>query len=295
MKKIYALTALIYFSCFYAKAQITPPYFNDFETNVTGWNAVSVSGSVWQWGVPFNGACSGINVWGIGLTPGFAANTLAYLYSPVFDFTSFPNGVFSFWQMFNTELYQDGTRIEYSIDNGLTWTLLGSAGMPNWYNSFFITSGGSLPGWSGTLLSCQYHSISVDSLNGNATVQFRYVFTSDFSVNVNGFYSVDDFCISSSGSVCNNQVGMDESTFFGNNPFSIFPNPADQSATLSYQLRENESALLRIIDVTGKEIFRKNIFETNTFIDVKTISPGIYFISVEQDGNYEKRKIAIIH
>ncbi|MFI5219390.1 MAG: T9SS type A sorting domain-containing protein [Bacteroidia bacterium] len=293
MNKIYTLICLICFFCHFISAQIIPPYYNDFENNATGWYAVSNTGCTWQWDTINTGACSGNMAWDLGLDSSFLPNTTAFLYTPVFDFTSIATATLCFWHKYQTELYQDGTRMEYSIDNGITWTLLGSAGTgPNWYSSFFITAGGNLPGWSGYLSVCQYASKSLDSLGGNATVQFRFVFNSGATVG-NGYeHVIDEFAICIGPCTCNGSVGISES-YNSENLFNVYPNPANDVITVSQ--KNNSTSNVTLSNLLGKDILNRKTSEEETVIDVKNITSGIYFISVEQDRIVVRKKIVISH
>jgi hypothetical protein len=184
-----------------AFAGTTLPYFDDFETNNNLWTVVTASGSAWQYGTPAfgatTGAHSGINAWDVNLTAAYVASTNTTLFTPVFDFSQAVNASMSFWHNWNTQGSFDGTRLEYTTD-GNTWQILGFVSDPNavnWYTSSSIAFSG-LPGWEGQSngwLKSEYNLSFLDSLAG--PVQFRFIFTSSSSGQVDG-YSIDDFQIS---------------------------------------------------------------------------------------------------
>jgi hypothetical protein len=68
--------------------------------------------------------------------------------------------------------------------------------------------------------------------------------------------------------------------------FSLFPNPMNDEATLSYELKENSSVRISLYDITGREI--KNL-ENSTLhsgkqelkINRSLLQPGMYFIRFE--------------
>ena len=111
-----------------------------------------------------------------------------------FDFTNATNAILSFWLNYNTEVNHDGTRMEYSIDNGTNWNVLGSYNDPNgvnWYDIASISSS-SLPAWAGNSSGWKKAEYNLSAFNGLPGVKFRFIFTSNSS----GFYegiSIDDF------------------------------------------------------------------------------------------------------
>jgi photosystem II stability/assembly factor-like uncharacterized protein len=58
---------------------------------------------------------------------------------------------------------------------------------------------------------------------------------------------------------------------------SVFPNPASQSLVLKTSQR-SEYKLLEIIDTRGRRVLVKNIEDTETLIDVSSLSSGVYFV-----------------
>ncbi len=177
------------------------PYYENFETGSPDWqadNSMSPT-SAWELGYPTfgntTGTHSGTNAWDINLTTSYGANAISYLYSPLFDISSFIHPKMSFWQNRNTELNWDGMRIEYSYDSQ-NWNLLGGYGYPNtinWYNEQIISSS-QLPAWAGMSVGWEFSQILLDDFQNGQSIQFRFVFTSDLSIVVDGI-SIDDFSI----------------------------------------------------------------------------------------------------
>lgn len=182
--------------------QVEPiPYFNDFESSNGNWYQNSIDTiNRWQYGTPnfglTTGAHSGINCWDINLNTGYLGLSNAALYSPQFDLTGTNLNQVSFWFNNNSEGSWDGVRLEYSVDNDSTWQLLGMLNDPNgqnWYNYGIINSSGQAA-WSGNSAGWKNANFKLYPLLGYTTVRFRFVFTSDQSVNRDGF-SLDDFSI----------------------------------------------------------------------------------------------------
>lgn len=188
---------------FIAQSGYNIPFCDNFDLN-NFWTSTILSGTPWNYGAPSTSppsAHSAPFAHEVGLNIQYAANTEAYLVSPPINFSNTVNASVDFWFYSDCENTWDGTRLEYSINNGTTWNLLGNFGTGiNWYNSASITSS-SLPGWTGNGVTGTgapfwvnaKHSLNV--LNNQPGVLFRFVFTSDGSVSDNGF-AIDDFCIS---------------------------------------------------------------------------------------------------
>lgn len=85
--------------------------------------------------------------------------------------------------------------------------------------------------------------------------------------------------------------------FFGNSPASIkdfsntnysaniFPNPANSTTTIQipaeFSLRGAE---MKLYDISGKELLKQNITENQTDINRKSLSEGVYFIRLVNNG-----------
>ncbi|MBL0048485.1 MAG: T9SS type A sorting domain-containing protein [Bacteroidetes bacterium] len=68
--------------------------------------------------------------------------------------------------------------------------------------------------------------------------------------------------------------------------FNIFPNPTSDNFTISFN-KKITKGFLQIFNLLGNKVFEENIFEqSQKEIQLKSISPGIYFVKV-LDGEYE--------
>lgn len=190
---------------------LIPTYCDDFDSGNNIWVAENdPSGNPannWELGTPaFNqttGTHSGANAWDINLTTSYTDQAFSILYSPYFDVSSVTSGQLNFWVNYNTETNWDGVRLEFTNDQGATWNLVGGFQDPcgtNWFDIAAINSS-NLPAWAGNSNGWKHASYKlccVSNLFNNPTpIQFRFVFTSDFSVTVDGF-SIDDFCFNAS-------------------------------------------------------------------------------------------------
>lgn len=201
----------------------TFPYNEDFETTNGGW-IPGGTGSDWAWGAPtkpvISAAGGGTNCWVIGGLTGssYTNSEASWLQSPCFDFTAvqYPYIEFKvFWEM---EQQFDGGGFQYSLDNGATWTNVGSVNdmanclNTNWFNFSpvnFLSSFGSVrDGWSGNIQptggSCRGGNGSngwvlakhtMPYLAGKPGVLFRFTFGAGSICNNYDGFAVDDILI----------------------------------------------------------------------------------------------------
>lgn len=179
---------------------VSIPFFENFDDpNFIPWYAFSntYAQSSWEHGTPNFGATNNAHTspscYDIELTQSYLVNSSEFLVTPFFNVTGHPNSVLEFWMNYNMESSFDGMRVEYTT-NGIIWQTLGGYLDPqglNWYNNPQLLSS-SLPGISdasGTWLKARY---KLGLLNLNSHVKFRFVFTSDNIVELDGI-SIDDF------------------------------------------------------------------------------------------------------
>jgi hypothetical protein len=186
------------------------PYFNDFETPNFDWNvtyALDDTTQHWQLGIPNYGtltsAHSGDSCWVIGLNTGYGDSMHTCLYSPFLDFSTANNLVLSFYKKMAIESTWDWMRMEYSTDTGQTWNTLGvmnDTNGINWYNNSTTP-----PSWtSDWTIGWKHLFYKLNQFNSSGAIQFRFLFTSDGSVHLDGVL-LDDFKIDS----CNLALTID--------------------------------------------------------------------------------------
>lgn len=166
----------------------TFPYLQSFDTSDGNFYTKGTNTS-WQWGTPnksiIHKAASGTKAWVTNLTGNYNDNETSYLYTPCFDLNGLRKPVLSFSYIFEVELNYDFTWIEYSID-GVTWQKLGTAGTgTNWYDNANNTWKTSNKKW---------HVASIDLPVTAGNIRFRFVFSSDAGVTMEGV-GIDDVTI----------------------------------------------------------------------------------------------------
>ncbi len=179
----------------------------NFEVNPAYFGANSTSGVSFERGnstvAGKNGTNSGSNAWVTGLTASNYQNfNDAQLWTPNFNMSVAGIYTLSFYAKYSTEWYSsteayDGFRLEYSLDKGDNWYLIGDNTFYNFPNT---NSNGSTafpygePYFAGSVSPFTNYSLDISSLAGNSNVAFRFVFRSDRSVTDAGV-SIDDFTI----------------------------------------------------------------------------------------------------
>lgn len=197
------------------------PYTEGFE-NDPAWTAGG-NASDWAWGTPnkavITGAGGGTRSWCVGgLTGSFYSNgQQSWLESPCFDLSSLQYPWISFKLFWETERNYDGMGFQYSLDEGSTWTNLGSYNdsedclTQNWFNTLNLVGLNQAQpkqGWSGrvgaTVGNCgggagsgewltASHCLS--DLVGEPSVKFRFIFGAGTICNNFDGVAVDDIFI----------------------------------------------------------------------------------------------------
>ncbi|PSG90190.1 T9SS type A sorting domain-containing protein [Aurantibacter aestuarii] len=249
----------------------------------------------WERGIPtddiLNDAANPTNqVYGTNLTSNYADNVKSYLVSQCFDLTTLSSPVLKFDMAFDLETDWDIVYVEYSIDNGLNWTILGDASDANWYNSN-TTQGQNntcfnCPGsqWTGTDGNLNEYSKSLDAFASATNFMARIVFHSDESVNQEGVI-IDNFVITG------NTLSTEE---FSVDSFSIYPNPSNGLFHIktSKSMRFNYA----IYDVTGKLVLKENEVATKNnkyTINLSNYAQGLYFLNMTSENTTITKKLML--
>ncbi|HIC32666.1 MAG TPA: T9SS type A sorting domain-containing protein, partial [Flavobacteriaceae bacterium] len=230
------------------------------------------------------------NVYGTNLNGNYADNTKSYLVSECFDLTTVTSPTLEFDMAFELEQDWDIVYIEYSIDQGVSWNLLGSATDANWYNSG-LTSGENntcynCPGgqWTGFNSTMTHYTYDLSAFGSTTNFMYRFVFHSDQVVNEEGAI-IDNPIIS--GSPLSTDSFIDET-------FKVYPNPS----TGIFNLKTNSSQPISIsvLDITGKEIFNKqnlNISDSTYKINLNNYYSGVYILNIQTSTTRTIKKLIV--
>ena len=171
----------------------------NFETNFNDFASTQNNATKWQRGnsavAGKNGVRSGSAAWVTLLTGNYTDNGNCMLYTPNYNLSAAGTYTLQFYRKNLFEIGYDGFRVEYSLNKGDSWFILGTTGV-NWYD-FANGAGGTAfpagePFFNATQSAYTLASRDISFLAGNPNVAFRFVFKADFTVNAAGV-AIDDF------------------------------------------------------------------------------------------------------
>ncbi len=265
----------------------------DFEANNGDFSAYGANSS-WAYGTPntfyINAARSGTKAWVTGLATNHNANELSYLETQCFDMSGFSATeplFMSFYTLFKTEIAADQVWLEYSTNNGGSWSkVMPSGSSINFYNNTTDNvwegfSNGGVGTWIPVLND-------VVGLGGNAKVKFRFVFSSNGTIENDGF-GIDDFKI-------NLAVGNNE-LFNGATSLSIQPNPTSGLVNITFGNYNNGDYQVDIVNMNGQMV-SNNVMSIGSSFDTKTINlegieAGVYFVRIVNGETLTTQKLII--
>ncbi|MDD2943852.1 MAG: hypothetical protein PHC51_12910, partial [bacterium] len=172
---------------------IAAPILDNFESGQGYWTSGGTNNS-WEFGTPTTlppsnnkSVFSWVNG---GVSDTYNANEYSYVLSPCYDLsaTTTPRIEMSLWRRnYNNS---DGLIIQYSLDEGVSWTTIGDyESGTNWYNDLNISW------WSGNSKNWEQVSHDLPDLAGQNNVRFRILFSSDSYSATNGS-AFDNFKLS---------------------------------------------------------------------------------------------------
>ncbi len=183
----------------FREAVVNLSYCDDFE-GTDLWMPDTLLNQ-WERGIPamtnITSAHSPVNVWAIDLDGTYENNNSQLLYSPRFVIgNTVDSAMLKFWHYYDNQTGSDGGYIQYSKNSG-AWISLGYVSdtrATNWYNN--ATGGtnkfsGTSPGWIESTYNFDFTSGEFDNTD---TIQIRFNFYSNASVNTGDGWAIDDLC-----------------------------------------------------------------------------------------------------
>ncbi|MDD2943980.1 MAG: carboxypeptidase regulatory-like domain-containing protein, partial [bacterium] len=191
-----------------AKTYSSIPYGVNFEGGSNDWVVTSSGNPLVALGTPAKstiiGAKSGVNALvtgGLAATTANYNNNAAIVTGPCFDLSAAVEPEFAFHIWWESTPNQDGAVVQVSIDDGNTWSVLGSPQTgENWYNSQSIsqTPAGQSMGWSGSGPSGSGAWLlarhMLDEYAGESSVRFRIVYE-DYRNTANDGLAIDNIMV----------------------------------------------------------------------------------------------------
>ncbi len=231
-----------------------------------------------------NGTNSGTNAWVTGLAvSSYNSNTDSKLFTPNYNFTATGTYTLSFYKKNVFEAGWDGFRVEYSIDKGDNWSILGGVAA-GWYDFANTTQTTAFPinepYFNSTSASFSLRTIDVSFLAGNPNVAFRFVFRSDGSINAAGL-AIDDFQISGPG---NSPLPVEMLSFTGkaeNERNLLYWSTATESNNAGFEVQRSASGFdwenIGFVGGNGNSVVtRSYYFQDNN------ITSNLYYYRLKQ-------------
>ena len=270
---------------------------NTFENNTNAlisFNQNASVATVWERGYSskstLNNSVSGNSkVYATSLSGAYPNKTTSYLVLPCYDLSQIPNPALKFDMAFDLELDYDVIYMEYSVNDGQSWNLLGSPSDIKWYNSNNASCANCVGGqWTGEAeianpnggtngTKRQYtkdlSAFGSASASPRSGILFRYVFKSDQGVSEDGAI-IDNFSVESA-------LSSKEVSFIG---FKVYPNPVQNEIMISTSSASADPLQVSLFDLQGRLIKKTAIPVSGTShtIDVSAIPSGFYLIKITQ-------------
>lgn len=197
-----------------------------------------------------------------------------------------------------------GGKICRSTDNGATWSTVYNIGDNNGFygiNDIYV--------YSSNAIFCATDSGFVYTTNGGTSWQ-RYNTGLNFSnfenlmtkVTVSGSYIVASVKTSVSGRMVRlplNQIivgaGVNEN-IAGNYENKVYPNPSSNETTIEVSdLTFENNCVVILHDALGKEVYRTNMTNGSSKINVEQFAKGIYNFTVEQNNIAKSRGKLVVN
>jgi hypothetical protein len=180
----------------------------------------------------------------------------------------------------------EALKIYYSANCGQTWTILSGGTMTGtslcnygFYNGYYVPSSPS-----------NWNTKTINLPAGASVQNVRFKFLYETGNASNNIY-VDDINISGVVGVAENMNSF---------ALSVYPNPTNQSSTVSYHLKEKGTVKLEVVDILGKkvaELVNSNQVEGNYSFDVSkaenNLNNGIYFIRLSVNNSVVTTKLVV--
>ncbi len=274
----------------------TGQYVNTFgDVNEDEWLIQTIGKDIdlWQKGKPTTTKFNSIIESGYvtNLTENYTDETVSYLISPCYNLTQLENPVLKFDMVFDIEKDWDVLYMEYTVDNGKTWEILGTASDPNWYNSSFIDPQRPITvgkQWTGTDTALKEYSYDLAAHQNESNIIFRFVFATDQAANEEGAV-IDNFTIDATAILAVND--------FENTAFNVYPNPSNGNFKVEFTSVDLSDTEIQLFDLLGRKVFKK-IFKNNQVsfdesLSLKHISSGFYILQVKRGKSFSSKKIRI--
>ncbi len=182
---------------FYSLPYINLPYADNFENTFSFWRENGDTSSFTH-GVPngfsLKNSHSGSRAWVTDLYNYYPEGDSSWIVSPCFNFSNVEKPIFDFFLWTEAEDTLDGLLLEYSIDDGTNWQKVPGHEYTydwEWYNDTVLSLASR--GWTGLNDTWNRHrQVLPDILEGQSSVKFRFLFSSNDSNTYYEGVGIDD-------------------------------------------------------------------------------------------------------
>ena len=226
-----------------------------------------------------------MNAWATDLQSDYPPLADNYLYTAPFDVKAYRCYELSFWHWFETEENFDGGNIEFTLDDGQTWQVLGSDQDSSWYNTPYVQALDAIyPGFSGSS-GGWIKAFKRFSIFGDGRVQFRFRFASTATIHGEG-WMIDDICFEQVSGNCQSIGQGDFPPVLST--MQLYPNPVGEelSIVLPETHRSSGHIEIKITNAMGATVLmvRRDLANDQHYnIDVSALAPGSYTVEVTSD------------
>ncbi len=131
----------------------------------------------------------------------------------------------------------------------------------------------------------ELESVNIPATYLTENFQFRFVYTSEGR---NRLF-IDDVNIDVNASI-------EETSFL--HGLTIYPNPTEDQLNIAFSLPESMKLGFTVFDLLGKQLLtispsQFNVGESSTKIDVRSLSSGVYFLSITSDDGQEIKRFTV--
>lgn len=269
---------------------ISTSLIEGFETSTlpnATWSVKNLSGSGITWQQTNLSAASGSK--SAYVSEDVNPSSSIDLYSPTYNFSAMPNLALTLkWagaERNTTTTSYDAFSVYFSTNCGVSWT-------PKLVRNIRSTTAGVSGvmdgGFYPTPAQFNQEVISISSLSSATNILFRLRLVTE-SGSSNNFY-IDDINLSTTTSIKNNNAALSN--------LSLYPNPANEKVFLNFDLTDHKNIEIIIYDVLGKSVKKLSSQNYNSGynqieIPVSDLSKGIYFLSMNVNGQITTNKIVI--
>lgn len=276
-------TADIFYSGSYSEGFETPTILD------STWQSYDYDNNNHKWAFASNAGISGSNAVEMNAYKNYDQD-IDELMSPSFDLTNAVNKSFNFKvaaaSVSNIDSVKKGElRVFFSTNCGLSWTQRAVYTDSTLINNSATTS--AFMTNSSTIWSQKSITISPAFQTSNLRVKFQYKSTWAS----NNLY-IDNVNISET-------VGIEENEL-NNSSFAIYPNPSNETSTISYHLNSNATTRLQVFDVLGKCIYQilpgnqtAGDYTITLSKQGQNISNGLYFVKLTVNNKAQTQKLII--